>query len=245
MVIGGELLKLGDELKSAKLGDTRRTARAMALIEKVARNPDESFPDLLDDAELEALYRFTNNDAVTLSALSDSHAQETVRRSQSCQRVLVLHDTTVFKFKGDARQGLGWVSKPPQMSKKTGKLTRTSQGFYTHFSLVVSAEDLRKPLGVVNMIPFVRTYSNANELDEEQKHEKNKEQNRWFDGIEHSESYLKSVTQPIHVMDREGDKYPLLTDLISDERLFIVRSNHTNRVIESSEQHEITSDIKT
>jgi hypothetical protein len=54
------------------------------------------------------------------------------------ERVLVLHDTTQFEFPGNSkREGLGRLIKP------------SAQGFFGHFSLAVSADGTRKPLGLL------------------------------------------------------------------------------------------------
>lgn len=51
------------------LGDTRLNRRLIGLADRVADRPGESFPKVLDDAELEAAYRSFGNDQVTPEAI--------------------------------------------------------------------------------------------------------------------------------------------------------------------------------
>ena len=60
---------LSEELADADLGDVRLGRRLGLLVDRLAERPGESFPKALDDAELEAAYRFFGNDQVTPEAI--------------------------------------------------------------------------------------------------------------------------------------------------------------------------------
>jgi hypothetical protein len=78
------------EYRGASLGDMRRSKRLERIGLELARNPDLSFPEAMGtEGQLEALYRFLNNDGVTFEALHASHAEQTRLRCQAQDRVLV------------------------------------------------------------------------------------------------------------------------------------------------------------
>ena len=60
---------LSAELSGAELGDARLSKRLCLLADRIAERPGESFPKALEDAELEAAYRFFGNDQVTPAAI--------------------------------------------------------------------------------------------------------------------------------------------------------------------------------
>jgi hypothetical protein len=97
------------EYQGAALGDERRSRRLERIALELAHNPGLSFPEAMGtEGQLEALYRFLNNDDVTFEAVHAPHAEQTRLRCQAQDRVLVLHDTTLLKFNGD-REGLGRI----------------------------------------------------------------------------------------------------------------------------------------
>ena len=64
-----EVPALSFELGDADLGDARLNRRLGLLADRLADRPDASFPKALDDAELEAAYRFFGNDSVSPEAI--------------------------------------------------------------------------------------------------------------------------------------------------------------------------------
>lgn len=60
----------GEEFRSAPLGDPRRSARLERIGEALSRDPASSFPEAMgSEGQLEALYRFLNNDAVNIGRM--------------------------------------------------------------------------------------------------------------------------------------------------------------------------------
>jgi len=92
----------------------------------------------LHSAELEAAYRFFGNEQVTPEAILVPHFRQSGRRAAEQPRAIVVHDTTAFEFGGETkRQGLGHLIRP------------SAQGFFGHFSLALTADGTRTPLGLV------------------------------------------------------------------------------------------------
>src|SRR5262245_20682407 len=88
-----------DEYAGAQLGDARLSARLVSSAAMVSAGPDRSFPEAAaSDAELEATYRFLNNERVGPEAMLGPHVRQTAIRASACQRVVVAHDTSEFNF---------------------------------------------------------------------------------------------------------------------------------------------------
>ena len=207
-----EIPAISAELREADLGDKRLNRRLGLLADQLAERPDESFPRALDDAQLEAAYRFFGNDRVSPEAILAPHFRQSARRAAERERVLVVHDTTQFDFPGNSkREGLGRLIKP------------SAQGFFGHFSLALSADGARVPLGLLALETVFR-------LDRSIGHKnwtpaKNRgERARWLNCVDDAETLLAGQTKAIHVMDREADSYALLAGLADRGRDFVVRS---------------------
>jgi hypothetical protein len=207
-----EIPTISSELSEADLGDERLSRRLGLLADQLAARPGESFPKALDDSQLEAAYRFFGNDRVSPEAILAPHFRQSARRAVEHERVLVVHDTTQFDFPGNSkREGLGRLIRP------------SAQGFFGHFSLALSADGTRTPLGLLALETVFR-------LDKSIGHKnwtpaKNRsERARWLNCIDDAEMLLDGRTRAIHVMDREADSYALLAALADRKRDFVVRS---------------------
>src|SRR5271165_7522195 len=101
-----KLEDIGSEFRGAALGDSRRNKRLERIALELARNPGLSFPEAMEsEGQLEGLYRFLNNDAVTFEPVHAPHAEQTRLRCEAHDRVLVLHDTTVLTYSGERVAG--------------------------------------------------------------------------------------------------------------------------------------------
>jgi hypothetical protein len=209
---------LSDELAGADLGDARRSRRLCVLAEQLADRSSESFPKALSDAELEAAYRFFGNDDVKPDAILAPHFRQSAKRASGLPRVVVVHDTTAFEFGGQVkRAGLGHLIRP------------AAQGFFGHFSLALTADGTRTPLGVVALETVFRLkkrighkkWTRAQSLGESA---------RWLRGVDAAERTLGGAVEAVHVTDREGDQYALLSALTNAERPFVIRSFQDRRL---------------
>ena len=207
-----EIAAISMELSEADLGDDRLNRRLGLLADQLAERPGESFPKALDDSQLEAAYRFFGNDRVSAEAILAPHFRQSARRAVEHERVLIVHDTTQFEFPGNSkREGLGRLIRP------------SAQGFFGHFSLALSADGTRVPLGLLALETVFR-------LDKAIGHKNwtraksRGERARWLNCIDDAETLLGGRTKAIHVMDREADSYALLAALADRTRDFVVRS---------------------
>jgi|SRR5690349_1128801 transposase-like protein/DDE family transposase len=230
-------LDMRREFDGLQLGDCRRARRVKRIVERLSSRPDESFPKAMASrAETEALYRLVESADVTFEALSKPHRRETASRCAARPSVLVVHDTTDFRYAGDARDGLGKVSTS----------TDKCQGFYAHFSLAVAGDGNREPLGVLAVErwarrePGVSTRRRAGELTDAAVRKLPRESARWLRGVEHAAAeFTDSEVSPIHIMDSEADDYALYARLTDRSHRFVVRGYHDRRVVDEADVRTI------
>jgi len=202
--------ELAEEMSGAHFGDARLSKRQPKLVGKIAAAPDKSFPMLLSDAELEAAYRFFGNDSVTPNAILAPHVGATLGRIADLPVALAIHDTTTLSFRADGqRVGLG-------------RLRKSGQAFFAHFTLAVNGDGSRRPLGVLDMSTHVRA---------DESKSKN-ERDRWGEQITRVERLDVARRALVHVMDREGDDYGLFALMLENQYRFVGRLMH-NRLLDA------------
>lgn len=216
--------RLSSDFVDVDLGDQRLNRRLGLLVDSLAERSAESFPKAFDDAELEAAYRFFGNDQVTPEAILAPHFRQSVRRAAELPRVVVPHDTTAFEFPGEKkRHGLGHLIRP------------SAQGFFGHFSLAVSADGKRRPVGLLALETVFRLKKPIGQKNWTRDQSLG-ESARWLRGVEAVEEQLGGRVEAIHVMDREGDKYTLLAALADAKRPFVIRSFQDRRLAGEDEE---------
>lgn len=209
---------IAQELTGVDLGHVWRDQRASKLATAIAEHPGWSFPNLLPHpSELEAGYRFFNNDKIKPEAVLKPHAEASFRRAIELNRtVCVVHDTTELRFDGEAREGLG-------------HLTGNGQGLLLHTSLLVDPVE-RMPLGVVAAQHWypkapaagTTTRQRSNAARDIPRDEKSSI--LWDRGIERAEEVGNGRVAMVHVGDRATDDFALLA-LLHDKGLrFVLRS---------------------
>jgi hypothetical protein len=211
----GEMAK--GETRGIDLNDTRLERRFGQLVEMMARAPDQSFPHASgeSDAALEATYRFLRNESVSHEALLAPHYASTLGRIREDDEVLIVHDTTEFRFEGD-REGLG-------------RLQKDLQGFMGHFALAVSADGRRRALGVIGFLPVIRSWELVTAHWRTRSRDAKKESLRWGKLVGEVVERTQGGPALIHVMDREADSFELLSALIAHHQRFIIRVRAENR----------------
>ena len=218
------LRPLSEEFAGADLGDERLNRRLDRLADQLTERATESFPKALaDDSQLEAAYRFFGNSRVKPEAILEPHFVSSAKRASALSRILVIHDTTEFEFGGNAeREGLG-------------RLLRPGQGFFGHFSLAVEATPTHAPLGLLGLESIFR---HAPAIPRKQRKKKDRlgESARWVRAVEATQARLADPGRAIHLMDREGDSFAILTALNEKGRDYVIRSNHDRVLVDVAEQ---------
>jgi hypothetical protein len=216
------------EFEGVRLGDKRLDRRLHLILPKLAAAPDHSFPEQMgSEADQEALYRFLGNPKVTLEGMLHGHCGRTLDRIGDRPLVRIVHDTTEFAFEGE-RDGLGGLK---------GGL----QGFLGHFSLVVSADECRLPLGVLAVHPFIKKHAQQGASRTEKQIQiratprEEKKSHRWEKVALEAAAHLREETAAIHVMDQEADDYSVFSALMSHSQRFVIRVETDRRTSESVE----------
>ena len=84
-----------DEVRGAALGDERLNDRLVRIVERFGQSPNLSIPAATTSrAEMEAVYRFFNNDKVSSQKILAPHAARTLERMASQSVVILVQDTT-------------------------------------------------------------------------------------------------------------------------------------------------------
>ena len=220
------------------LGDKRRTARAARLVDLLKATPSASLPSVAGEADLEGCYRLLSNPAVTHEGLLSGHQEATTERAVACGSVFVIHDTTELSYAlrgGHERVGMS-------------KLSTNRQGCFVHNSLVVSACASRTPLGLVRMQPFVHRSGLKGASDDVVEFWDSggglydNEHQRWPEAVRETKKQLAECKQVIHLCDREGDSYELLSTFVSENADFVVRLSQDRSVDSPDEQISRISD---
>ena len=215
---------LSTEFADTKLGDARLKARLKKITDRLAASPADGFPKQTHSlAELEAIYRFLENDNVSPEAVFDAHVQCTIKRAEAHERILIPHDTTKFSFGGDThREGLGYILKDEK-----------NQGFFSHYSIALSMDG--EPLGALAMYNWARAWgpkgkSKGHRAQNVSQYDPDRESLRWHEAALHTGELLHGKTRAIHVMDREGDSIENLALLLEHELYFVIRLTHNRRL---------------
>jgi hypothetical protein len=206
------------EFEEVSFGDERLDKRLGVIARAMESAPGDSLVEQAGNvAALEATYRFLSNERVTPEAIFEGHAVKTARRAAAHDSVLVVHDTTEFRFGGALdRRGLGRVN------------TARRDGFLAHYSICLGPDG--EPLGTLELFAWSR-------LDEDKRakatgslRNPNRESLRWADAAERSSERLYGLSTPIHVMDREGDQFELFAGLLENDERFVIRLARDRRL---------------
>lgn len=213
---------LAKEFEGALLGDARRSARLLRIVETLERDPSSGFPQALESAaELEGFYRFINNDGFDPGEVLEPHRRATLERARSAKEVVIVHDTTTVEYRGEStREGLGY----------TTALGR--QGFMAHAALAIDAATAL-PLGVANLETYTRcgrTWRTRQRRDSVKGAPAARESGRWLRGVDAAEQ-LDGLFTAIHVMDAEADFFELLAHLHVRSARYVIRAGQLDRRI--------------
>lgn len=211
------------EYDGADLGDERRNKRLVKLADRVGRDPSASFPNAMgSDAELEALYRFVNNDGFSAESILEPHVEATLRRSREAREVLVIHDSTYVELSGDPERGGMGVTT-----------TNNRRGFLAHVSLVATEEG-PVPLGVAHISTLTRTgtkWRSRKDRTRVDANDKTRESTRWLKAMEAIEAARGDDFEAIHVADAEGDFFEFLSSMCTSGARFVIRAAQLKRAV--------------
>ena len=216
------------EFEGARLGDERRQARLLKVAANVGRDPSASFPKAMgSDAELEAFYRFINNEHFSAEAIMEPHVEATLQRGHAVGEVLIIHDSTYVELPGSPDRG--------DMGITT---TNNRRGFLAHVSLVAT-EVGPMPLGVAHVSTLTRTgtkWKARKNRAQVASGDTTRESTRWLRAMEFVEDARDGLFEAIHVTDAEGDFFEFLSTMRSRGARFVIRAAQLNRGVSKDEE---------
>ena len=209
------------------LGDARLNRRLESLVHALAEAPSAPVPEALaDDAEAEAFYRLVRNRRVDYQDMIEPHISAVIEALPT-GAVLALHDTTPI------------VHATAANADDVYGLSSGEDGYNAHISFLVAEQGLR-PLGIGHLeavdrnVPPATKPADAGPDDEDPNpYGRSHEAHRW----ERSISAVAERTDGppvIHVLDSEGDAYPIFVALQQTGQDFVVRSGQPARLTEDA-----------
>lgn len=212
-----------DELKTASLGNLRRTERAIKVLAQRASAPNASLAQAAGtDADTQATYRFFDNDGVDAGELLAAHQRQTQERIAAADErvILAVQDTTQADFSHHPQiAGMGVI----QSEKRAGLLM--------HTTLAVTPQ--RVPLGVLDQQVWTRP---AETLGKRAHHDtrpiSDKESQKWLTSLTRTaaaQAHLPN-TKIVSVGDREADIYDLFLLAQRLKQDILVRGSWDRRV---------------
>ena len=228
------LSKLNDEFVRAEFGDKRLGARLLQIASSLAAQAGGSLPRAMrTSANLEAAYRFLSNPRVTPHAILATHVEATAQRAVALKTaVLVIHDTTQFNFSGESRQGLG-------------RTTDGQEGFFAHVAFAVSSSG--EPLGIIGLQTWVRNApppKSKSRKTYRYQQRTGKESDRWASNVDAASERIRGRCRMVHVMDREGDQYRVLSHIHERSEGFVIRGAHLDRLVVDDRARNLTDVLK-
>lgn len=220
------------EFGECKLGDVRRTRRAVRLAAQVAADPSASTPrQTIEWKHCKAAYRLFDEEDVTFQALTAPHQERT--RQCAAGHWLLLGDTTELEF-GIHREiaGLG----------PTGD--GGGRGFFLHSSLMVRAESAELA-GLAGQEIFYRQPRDKNESRYDRVR-RERESEVWGRVIDQVGSPPEAARWT-HVFDRGADNFEVYCHLLQQRADWVVRAAQLNRrvVAPDGESMPLCDDLAT
>jgi hypothetical protein len=198
-----KIADLSAELADCQFGDARLTKRARKLADALSQKPNVSIPAALQTkADIEACYRFFDNENVTPEKILQPHIERTYERIRQIDFVLLVQDTSDMD-----------LTRPEQQVEGAGPMDSESRrGFFDHPMLAFDAGGV--PLGIVGKKSWTReTVSKASKAEKNKKRIQTpieqKESYRWIEGLRWAERTAAACmeTTCVCVGDSESDIY--------------------------------------
>lgn len=220
------------EINASEFRDERLRKRFGVLLEQLWVSMGQSIPFACQDwASTKAAYRFLSNERVNERDILSGHFAATADRFKvTGGTTLVLQDTTMFSYKRERPELVGYTGKATMRTGYKGnglQNSLTQCGILMHSSLAVTTEGL--PLGL-SAIKFwtrskfkgctaLKRHVNPTRVPIEEK-----ESYRWLENMRESSALLGEPGRCIHVGDRESDIYELFCTAHDLGTHFLVRT---------------------
>lgn len=211
---------------SVRLGDERRTRRAVKMASAIARDPMASLPEQMEGpAALKATYRFLESSQVSYESLMRPHLAQTAAVMQQQTRLLLIQDMTAVEYTHHpTTSGLGPIGKGRQ------------QGYLVQTVLAVEPTG-KQVLGMAAQEAFLRQPAPVGETRKQRDKRQHKESEVWQRQVE-CIGPVPAGCEYIQVGDRGSDIFAFLRSCLRLGAGFVVRVSHDRCVDEAVEQAE-------
>lgn len=196
---------LSEEFANCQFGDARLTKRVQKLADLLGPKPNFSIPAAAHSkADIEACYRFFDNEKVTPEKILEPHIELTHQRINDLEFVLLVQDTTELD-----------LTRPEQQVDGAGPMDSPSRrGAFHHPMVAFDAAGV--PLGIVGQKSWTREAIAEGTKAEKNKNRKatpieEKESFRWLEGLGWAERTAAACpkTTCVCVGDSESDMYDI------------------------------------
>lgn len=197
--------ELSDELLDCEFGDRRLSKRASEIAKALCQHPNVSIPAAFKTrADLEACYRFFDNENVTPEKVIAPHVEATYKRIEQEKLVLIAQDTTEID-----------LTRPLQQVVGAGPMDSESRrGAFYHPMIAFRPDGVA--LGIVGHKIWTRESLSSDEptrkCEERRKTPiEEKESYRWLQGLQATAQTAEKcpATTCVCVGDSEADIYEL------------------------------------
>lgn len=215
------------ECGKARFGDKRLTERFVSIARDFYSRPQARIPKACngDRAKVKAVYRFLDNEEVTLKKLLEPHQEQTLKRMAEHKVVLCAQDTTSLNYTNLSQtDGLGPIAKREN----------PATGLLLHDTVAVTPDGLA--LGVLDAQVWGRDWEDK-EIGRDIEQKESIKWLRSYREVARLQAQLKR-TRLVSVGDRESDIYELFA--AAKEHIeaggphLLVRSTENRRLADSS-----------
>ena len=208
------------ELRTLRLGDPRRDARVITMLEWLGQQPEASIPQAMGTwAATKAAYRCLDNGHIDATAILAAHQAAIRERAAGEPVLLAIQDTTEVSYGTHrALAGQGPLSRPGH------------QGVLLHTILLTT--DAGVPLGVLDHHVWTRDATTTGKARQRRSRPTaEKESQRWLDGATRTWEALTGLGAMVVVIaDREGDIFDFLAQDRPAWGHLLVRSTHERKL---------------
>lgn len=191
------------EVEGCRFPDQRLKTR-LGVLRDLGQHVGSAVPLACQDwAATKAAYRFFDNPRVDEGVILGGHfAATTDRFAATAGTVLVLHDTTEFRFRRDAPEQVGYPCR-------TRRAVHTVCGLLMHSALVLTTDGLPLGLAAVKFWTRKKFKGTRTRINLTRIPIQNNESVRWVENVVQSTRQLGEPARCLHVCDREADIFEL------------------------------------
>ena len=231
-----------EEMATAQLNDERLNKRLRLILAQFSERPMASIPAACGGcAELNAAYRFFDNEKVEFDNILQPHVDSTWLRIAAQPVVLMVNDTTEID-----------LTRPQQQVEGAGPLDGNSRrGALLHEMHAFTPDGT--PLGTVDALPWTRD-DDKPKLASQTRGERaatpieEKESFRWLLSLRHAraEANRCPTTQIVYMADSEADIYEVIAEGAEEPCTvdWIIRSCQDRALVDDDEERFVLDHLR-